>query len=427
MDRLPLLAAAALGSAILAASHVQAVAADAGGRGALLRVADLSLGETLKAAIAAGAANTYSQDAPQAAPVSAPADAAPTPVVSVPPPLVMPSAEVEAPVAVAQPARDIAAETPRATAEPSTATAVKHHHSIARAAHHAAPEKADRVAATPKSPAPKTEAASEPTPATPTKAAPVVPALAQAAPVKTAPVKAKPVTSTSAAKPATVAKHAPKPAAAESAKAAPVKLEPATTATEAAAARPAPAVQARFSDADADAARPLAIDTLPSPPEDVAAIPAIATPAAATDAGAVAAPPAKPTRVATLEGGIEGRARAEPALTLSFTPGSTGLSQESRDTLRQFARTFAAHPGRLEITAYANSGDGSAAGARRLSLKRALAVREVLLGQGVAATRMDIRALGGSGASAGGDPNRLELAVEGAQGKTSPNGRSGGG
>jgi outer membrane protein OmpA-like peptidoglycan-associated protein len=424
MDRLPLLAAAALGSAILAASHVQAVAADAG-RGALLRVADLSLGETLKAAIAAGAANTYSQDAPQTAPVpAASAEATPPAIVSVPPPLVMPSAEVEAPVAVAQPARDIGAETPRATAEPSAATAVKHHHSIARAAHHAAPEKADRVAATPmpKSPAPKAEAAFEPASVTPKKAAPVVPALAKAVPVK-----AKPVTPTSAAKPATVAKVAPKPAAPEPAKAVPVKLEPATAATEAAA-PPAPAVQARFSDADADAARPLAIDTLPSPPEDVAAIPAIVTPAAATGAAAAAAPPAKrPTRVATLESGIEGRARAEPALTLSFTPGSTGLSQESRDTLQRFARTFAAHPGRLEITAYANSGDGSAAGARRLSLKRALAVREVLLGQGVAATRMDVRALGGSGAAAGGDPNRLELTVEGAQGKTSPNGRSGGG
>jgi hypothetical protein len=51
----------------------------------------------------------------------------------------------------------------------------------------------------------------------------------------------------------------------------------------------------------------------------------------------------------------------------------------------------------------------------------------VLLGQGVAATRMDVRALGGSGAAVGGNPNRLELTVEGAQGKTSPNGRSGGG
>jgi outer membrane protein OmpA-like peptidoglycan-associated protein len=273
---------------------------------------------------------------------------------------------------------------------------LKHRHATRKPAHRAVAERAEPIPA-------KRKAA---------------PDLAKAAP--------KPMEPERAAPPATVAsapaKVASKPAAPELAKAVPATLKSSTTADEAALPSPAPAVQARFSDADADAVRPRTIDALPSPPEDVASIPAVVAP----DAREGKAPAAGPTRVATLESGIAGRTGAKPALTLSFAPGSTALSPQSNDTLQQFARTFAARPGRLEITAYANSGDGSAAGARRLSLKRALAVRAVLLDQGVAATRMDVRALGGSG-GVNGDPNRLELTVEGAPRGAAPNGRAGGG
>lgn len=418
MDRLPLLAAAALGSVILAASHVQAIAADAG---APVRVAGLSLGETLSAAIAAGAANSYSQDAPPAAP--APVATPPQPVVSVPPPLVMPPAQAEIPVAV-RPTADAGTEPPRASTNSRPAIATKHHRPAAQTARRAPHEKANRIAATPtpRPPAPEAEAkavaASEPTLAAPPPARPATPDRVPA------PV-ASPSRHVAAAAPgpSRVTAAAPKPphmAAPAPAKAQSVIAEPAMpTATAAAAPIRSTLIEpAKLGGGGVTAVTPMAIDTLPSPPEDVEPLAAVGTPATA--------PATKPKRVAALESGLPGRPHGEPALTLSFTPGSAALNQQSRDTLQQFGRSFAAHPGRLEIASYANSGDGSAAGARRLSLKRALAVREVLLGQGVAATRMDVRALGGSGGGSG-DPNRLELTVEDASGAAPAKRRSGGG
>ena len=52
---------------------------------------------------------------------------------------------------------------------------------------------------------------------------------------------------------------------------------------------------------------------------------------------------------------------------------------------------------RLQIQAYATGGDDQGGQARRLSLSRALAVRGHLIEQGIAATRMDVRALGRTG------------------------------
>jgi len=49
---------------------------------------------------------------------------------------------------------------------------------------------------------------------------------------------------------------------------------------------------------------------------------------------------------------------------------------------------------RVQLLAYAASVDGNASKARRLSLSRALSVRAHLMAQGIASTRMDVRALG---------------------------------
>lgn len=76
--------------------------------------------------------------------------------------------------------------------------------------------------------------------------------------------------------------------------------------------------------------------------------------------------------------------------------------------------------GRLEILAYADTPDGSVAAARRLSLRRALAVREVLLSQGIQSTRIDVRALGGSEVT--GDPDRLDLVIGQGPGEPLPYG-----
>lgn len=49
---------------------------------------------------------------------------------------------------------------------------------------------------------------------------------------------------------------------------------------------------------------------------------------------------------------------------------------------------------RVQLLAYAATVDGNASKARRLSLSRALSVRAHLMSQGIASTRMDVRALG---------------------------------
>lgn len=52
---------------------------------------------------------------------------------------------------------------------------------------------------------------------------------------------------------------------------------------------------------------------------------------------------------------------------------------------------------RVQLLAYAASVDGNASKARRLFLSRALSVRAYLMEQGIASTRMDVRALGDRG------------------------------
>jgi outer membrane protein OmpA-like peptidoglycan-associated protein len=465
MDRLPRLAAAAQGSAILAASHALAIGApdaaairsgllpiasagsgmsfaDSGGRGMLLRVADLSLGETLKAAIAAGAANSYSQDAPaRAAP--RPAAQPPSPVASVPEPLIMSPAEPEAPKP-APAARHAEAETPRPAVEPRSLTApapaaeptAKHHHPASETAK-AVPAPAEWATTTSKPTskpvasepaAPKSvvtrSVASKPAAhesveriaATP-KTEPSATAMAERAAATPKPAPKPVISSATVSKPVVSKPAAPEPAVRATATAKPRSVEPAEV-------HRAAAAPARVGEAGVGALAPLSNDTLPSPPEDVADV---APPPSTETREGSSARAKKPTRVATLESGIPRGAGAEPALTLSFAPGSAALSQQSRETLERFANAFAARSGRLEITSYANSGDGTASAARRLSLKRALAVREVLLAQGVEPTRMDVRALGGSHGVTG-DPNRLELAIEGQPSDLAAStGQSGGG
>jgi outer membrane protein OmpA-like peptidoglycan-associated protein len=64
---------------------------------------------------------------------------------------------------------------------------------------------------------------------------------------------------------------------------------------------------------------------------------------------------------------------------------------------------------RVQLLAYAATADGNASKARRLSLSRALSVRAYLMSQGIASTRMDVRALGDR--SEAGPANRVDVMV----------------
>lgn len=127
--------------------------------------------------------------------------------------------------------------------------------------------------------------------------------------------------------------------------------------------------------------------------------PAAPAPNAATQQSAVVAP--KPAPAA--QSGI---------VTIPFQPGQGELPAGDLAALDGLVRQFAGNEERLQVRAYAANtvGDGGS-GARRLSLTRALAVRQYLIDKGIRSTRIDVRALGVP--TDGSEPDRVEVAPPG--------------
>jgi outer membrane protein OmpA-like peptidoglycan-associated protein len=139
------------------------------------------------------------------------------------------------------------------------------------------------------------------------------------------------------------------------------------------------------------------------------------------------APKPAPNRVAALNppsAPVETR-NAYSAVSLAFGAGSDVLSAQATQMLTHFARRVADTQDRIEIRAYAAAPGDDFGAARRLSLKRALAVRGVLMREGIRSTRMDVRALGGS--QSGGDPDRVDLTLERGNAYRPPSGGPGSG
>lgn len=83
-------------------------------------------------------------------------------------------------------------------------------------------------------------------------------------------------------------------------------------------------------------------------------------------------------------------------LRLSFEGTEAALSPQAQKDLATLAGRLESNTdARIEIRAFATPTDDTGSAARRLSLKRALAVRAFLAERGVRSTRMDVRALGG--------------------------------
>lgn len=87
---------------------------------------------------------------------------------------------------------------------------------------------------------------------------------------------------------------------------------------------------------------------------------------------------------------------ASAQVSILFTPGSDYLGEEGLKTLIDLASKLLAQPSsRLSLTAYAGGTNGlSPRDARRLSLARAMTVRDELMGRGVDANRIDVRVQG---------------------------------
>jgi len=99
------------------------------------------------------------------------------------------------------------------------------------------------------------------------------------------------------------------------------------------------------------------------------------------------------------------------ALQVLFSPGSAQLSPEEEASLKDLAAQLAAVPDlRVQLLAYASETNATANTARRLSLSRALAVRDLLIEQGIATARVQVRALG---PAEDGPPNRVDIKPQG--------------
>ncbi|MEI7608912.1 MAG: OmpA family protein, partial [Rhodospirillaceae bacterium] len=80
---------------------------------------------------------------------------------------------------------------------------------------------------------------------------------------------------------------------------------------------------------------------------------------------------------------------------LLFAPGSAELPAATSALLREIADALGREPAmRLKVLAYASGEADNPVPARRLSLQRALKVREALAGEGIASLRIDVLALG---------------------------------
>lgn len=93
---------------------------------------------------------------------------------------------------------------------------------------------------------------------------------------------------------------------------------------------------------------------------------------------------------------------------IAFKRGSENIDPDALPQLNKLVSALQSHGGvRVTLTAYADSNGTTPRDARRLSLARALAVRDYLTAKGVSSGRIDVRALGANVPS--GDPDRIDV------------------
>ena len=93
---------------------------------------------------------------------------------------------------------------------------------------------------------------------------------------------------------------------------------------------------------------------------------------------------------------------------VAFATGSDALAPKATEALDQLAALLQAHEGtRLTLTAYASAENITPLEARRMSLARALAVRDYLVSKGAVGSHIDVRALGSNVPS--GSPDRVDV------------------
>lgn len=99
---------------------------------------------------------------------------------------------------------------------------------------------------------------------------------------------------------------------------------------------------------------------------------------------------------------------------INFGAGAVAPTPEAAAALKSiagnYANEMAGGANRLLLEAYAGAKGDKSSEARRLSLKRALAVRQLLIDAGVPSDRIDVRALGGADS---GNQDRVDISMHG--------------
>jgi len=150
---------------------------------------------------------------------------------------------------------------------------------------------------------------------------------------------------------------------------------------------------------------PAAVPIPPKPPVVPAAPPAIAAipPAVAV---AVQRPPEPPPIAVASD--APGEASPEPGgVRATFGASRADLNPTTEAAIRGFARPLRSGDQAVNVLAYAAGGPDDPSTPRRLSLARALTARAVLINEGIASTRIYVRALGAAGGD--GPPDRVDL------------------
>ena len=117
---------------------------------------------------------------------------------------------------------------------------------------------------------------------------------------------------------------------------------------------------------------------------------------------AVAAPPpaAKPQHVAIAEPAPSSVRDAARHNSITFAPGAEEPAPAVLDTVRAMAgelnNALSNGSARIQLEAYGGNKGDKGSDARRLSLKRALIVRQLLIDDGIPSERIDVRAMGGA-------------------------------
>ncbi len=180
-------------------------------------------------------------------------------------------------------------------------------------------------------------------------------------------------------------------------------------------ARPRPAPQHRPAQPAArpNAAKPTpaALPVPPKPPSRPPAVPTV-PPAIAAIPPAVFVPVQRPPDQPPVVVAADAPGEASPApggVRVTFGTGRADLNAATDAAIRSFVRPLRDSEQPINVLAYAAGSADDPSTPRRLSLARALAARAVLINEGVASTRIYVRALG----SAGGDgpADRVDLSA----------------